>query len=59
MFDFEQLVCGFGVEGSWQRADIANFPVHYAFPNLIRYDGDQLKNGNAMILGPVWGGLDF
>ncbi len=36
----------------WLPARAYDNGVYYAFTNPIGYDGDQLKNGNAMILDP-------
>ena len=36
----------------WLPARAYDNGVYYAFSNPIGYDGDQLKNGNSMILDP-------
>lgn len=36
----------------WLPARAYDNGVYYAFTNPIGYDGDQLKNGNAMVLDP-------
>lgn len=36
----------------WLPARAYDNGVYYAFTNPIGYDGDQLKNGNSMIIDP-------
>ena len=36
----------------WLPARAYDNGVYYAFTNPIGYDGEQLKNGNSMIIDP-------
>lgn len=39
----------------WVLAKAYKKGVYYAFTDSIEYEGYRLKNGNSILLGPVWG----